>query len=237
MLAERTTEGFTPDLIVEATMVCDLKCKGCYAPTISQAQAPAYPSRYLPADVLAQVITSLSAATGERNLGIIAVRGGEPTLHPCIQDILDVLRPYADTLYLETNGNWILSGNESLLRHCKLRDVIVKISFDSMHSVTARGLRNMCIALDDFSLRWVVAITEATAADFLATRQRCHWIPQEQIIVQHKVLQLDQLVRPRLGVVHPDGRLTATLSAKPAFRSAIRNHNGSPRDGLPTIAT
>lgn len=207
---------FDPDLVVEVTMVCDLKCNGCYAPTVFP-RLGAEPDAFLSPERLGDAIAGVRQSVEDPPIPQIAVRGGEPALHPNLKGILGVLRPLALNLYLETNGNWILTQDKSLLGICASLKVIVKISFDSMHVITASDLARMCGFLDRHGVQWMVAITEASESEFQATRDKCKWIPDEKIFFQPKAFHQDSLIRPRLGVIHPNGHLSSGLSAKAGF--------------------
>ena len=206
--------SFNPDLVVEVTMLCDLKCKGCYAPTLSP-DSPG--SVFLQPDVLAAALAELRRSGPLALVPVVAIRGGEPTLHPALDRILGLLHPLAAGLYLETNGNWIFAQDNPLLELCARLNVIVKISFDSMHSLSASDLRRICDILDRVGVQWMIAITEASEAEFEVARNRCLWIPDEKIFFQPKAFRLDSLIKPGLGVIHPDGQLSSDLSVKPAF--------------------
>jgi MoaA/NifB/PqqE/SkfB family radical SAM enzyme len=205
---------FKPDFIVEVTMVCDLKCKNCYAPTIIPRRVGALSGAFLSVGSLVAAISEIRQSRCDQLIPKIAVRGGEPALHPDLDGILNVLRPVALNLYLETNGNWIMGGNESLLDACQRLNVIAKISFDSMHSLKVSDLSQMCDILDRRGVQWMVAITEASEAEFQATRRLCPWVASEKIVFQPKVFDQDSLIRPRLGVIHPNGRIALHLTAK-----------------------
>ena len=74
--SEATMKAFTPELIVEATTVCDRACNGCYAPNVVSKEDATLllknsPSLFLTQEKLASTLSLLPEIP--RN---ISVRGG-----------------------------------------------------------------------------------------------------------------------------------------------------------------
>jgi len=207
---------FKPDLIVEATMLCDWGCKGCYAPVILQKLAIAQPDVFLPVSRLREALDVVSSGP---KMTAVSVRGGEPFLHPQLAEILCLLAPMTEDLYLETHGRWIADDTVALLQVLANTGTIVKLSFDSMHRSDATMLSNICAILDDRRIVWIVAVTEDSEAAFLETRSRCPWVSDDRIVFQQKAFTSQSLFRPSMGVIHADGNVSAGLRVIPSFWS------------------
>jgi len=207
---------FQPDLIVETTMLCDRSCSGCYAPTILARRGSALPSDFLSLASLEGALATLAPNLADF-APVIAVRGGEPTLHPALLDLLSRLRQLTTNLYLETNGHWILKEDEALLQICKQVGVIVKISFDSMHTLKPHELHRACDKLDRNHVEWTVAITEATELAWHGTVTANQWLPLERAVFQPKAVDYTGLVKASIAVIRPDGAITSSVSMKTRF--------------------
>ncbi len=83
-------------LVLEAAAVCNLRCRHCpCGEGLTPQRARPYMDLALAGRVLAQVgrVTECYPALW-----------GEPTLHPCLLDLLALIRPYAHRVTLTTNG-------------------------------------------------------------------------------------------------------------------------------------
>jgi len=103
--------------------------------------------------------------------------------------------------------------------------VIVKISFDSMHTLKPQELRAACARLDENHVKWTVAITEATELAWRETVAENRWIPHERAIFQPKAVDHTGLVKASIAVIRPDGAITSGVSTKTEFGST--QHQGS----------
>jgi len=121
------------------------------------------------------------------------------------------------SLYLETNGHWILKKDDPLLQICKRLGVVVKISFDSMHTLKPQQLRAACNILDQNHIKWTVAITEATELAWREVMAANRWIPSERAIFQPKAVDYKGLMIATVGVIRPDGAITFDVSTKTQF--------------------
>ncbi len=206
---------FSSDLIVEATLVCDQSCIGCYAPNWVSKEIPAdsfksKPHLFLSPDALTSALRSIRPHGGKPFA--VSIRGGEPSRHPALSSLIEILHPYASTIFLETHGRWI-GRNLIMLNACRMFKIIVAIAFDAMHELPAGAVRDFCRYLDRESVAWRVVITEESQKAFAATRALCDWCSDEQVVYQQKVARSIQLVRPKLGVVRVDGTIANTLSS------------------------
>jgi organic radical activating enzyme len=213
--------NFAPDLIVEVTSVCDRACPGCYAPNLLSAIEPRLlvqrnSSAFIDLSKLQELYATITGVT-TRPLKIVAIRGGEPTRHPEIANILEVLASPKHQTFLETHGRWILDHSSMLLETCVRLSVILKISFDEMHALSPEQLFAICTKLDAVHASWVIAITEPDTNAFAATRETCKWIPDERIIYQAKVANAADLIVPPLGVIKADGTTSSHLTTKDVF--------------------
>lgn len=213
---------FQPDLIVEATSLCDRACSGCYAPNvISKKPERLYESR--PELFLnPQTADSALRAIQNNDLSLISIRGGEPTLHPEIVSIISSCAKCGSLVMLETHGRWLLpenvqpyAGLVSVLAELR---VAVKLSFDSMHGLSVPQLSAISKYLQENSIRLFVAITEQDEQSFNAVRSGCTQISDAQIIFQKKARDLESLIRPKFGVLGVTGIIAEQLSSK--FESA-----------------
>lgn len=214
---------FQPDVIVEATSVCDRKCVGCYAPNFTTNQDSyslfrANPDLFLRNDGLSAALETIVALNGR--IKTASVRGGEPTKHPFLPLLLHTLARFVDTIYLETHGHWILSDSEdtlNLLESCKRNRATLKISFDKMHGLSPEKLRTIAQKLSNISNRFAIAITESSVGDFQQVRTHCDWLKDDQIIFQRKAFSADDLIQPKFGVIRVNGALSEHLTTKPTF--------------------
>lgn len=218
---------FAPDLIVEATSVCDRQCPGCYAPNVVSRESPLKllanrPDLFLAPERLEEALINLSPASSTWQT--IGIRGGEPTRHPGLPDILRCLAKHSPaTLYLETHGRWLLAGSESdnqqsLLEAMKDTRTVIKISFDQMHGLSPMALREITSALDQHDIAWCVAITEAREAAFMIARILCDWVSDDRIIFQEKVTTAQKLIRPHSAVIRTNGQLASEVSTRVEFQ-------------------
>lgn len=211
---------FQPDLIVEATSVCDRNCVGCYAPNLISKFSPldlyrAKPELFLSPEVFEKSLLKLTDE--KQKLEALSIRGGEPSRHPFLSELLQIAHRHARTVYVETHGRWILENSEpnTILNTGKELRTIFKISFDQMHGLSAEQLREITQRLSDHE--WALAITEKDEAAFLETRVLCGEIPDQQVIYQKKASSLSSLVRPKYGIIHTNGTNSNSLTVKAAF--------------------
>jgi len=220
-------KGFNPDLIVEVTSVCDRACVGCYAPNVIATGSPqeiydSSPSLFLsPADLkhtLDQIATISSTASMPSH---ISLRGGEPTRHPLLSELIGLLSVESTSVYLETHGRWLLPQSvrayKGLINSLIDNGTTVKLSFDSMHGLSKDDLKTITDILSVNAVKFLIAITESNDNTFELARSRCDWIPDSQIIVQPKATSASALVKPKMGVIGVDGRLKTSLNSKSSF--------------------
>lgn len=209
---------FIPDLIVEVTGACNKACVGCYAPNVVTNEGAETLFEKRPELFLS--IMGLNNAMSELRAwpGITAIRGGEPSIHPKISTLLMITSNKSDQVYLETHGRWLLPQNlhayRELIQTIKEKNIIVKISFDKMHGMKEAELRKITKFLDQSGIEYRIAITEASLADYLITRELCQWISDEKIIFQQKVTSESELVKPLIGTINVRGELKKALTHK-----------------------
>jgi len=210
---------FKPDLLIETTSVCDRMCAGCYAPNVVSAEDgmrlyASNPNLFLRPTVMAKAIQN---RLGSNKVACSALRGGEPSRHPELDQLLEIAACFSGVVYLETHGRWILQSSEQslgILQSCSRHSVVVKISFDRMHGLPAEQLRAMTDRLASMDIRYVIAITEMKEELFLKTRSLCDWIPDGQIVFQKKSLDGSDLIVPDFGVMRVDGTFGKTVNSK-----------------------
>lgn len=215
--------NFHPDLVVETTSVCDRQCSGCYAPNIVSAEdgARLYASKPGLFLLPSAFVAILQETFGNTKVPVVALRGGEPSRHPEISQLLIIAACFSKKVILETHGRWVLDASkasEDLLNTCAHNSVVIKISFDKMHGLSRDNLYKITERLDHHGIQYMVAITEDTEKDFHETRALCDWIANSQITFQRKAYRQDDLISPKIGVVRVNGALVDALSAKTSLK-------------------
>ena len=210
------TKNFRPDLIVEVTNGCNRSCPGCYAPNVLVKDGTAKPSGaiFLSSDVLQHEWNF------DHKIPLVSIRGGEPTLNSDLSAILNFISERSESVYLETNGDWI-GKNEVLIQELRATSTIVKLSIDSMHGSTPTRVRNHLEILKEAHIQVAVAITEADEDAFEKSASLLpDWFNGE-IIYQKKAVSLNELVAPSIGVINTRGVLKASVTSKFASRISI----------------
>jgi len=212
---------FNPDLIVEATSVCDRNCSGCYAPNVISQGLPFdlyenRPELFLQPEMFQQSILSETL----KDVQSIAFRGGEPSKHPFLYELIQIAHSMVNEVYIETHGRWILNpqGYLGLMQKSAELGTILKLSYDRMHGLSSVELHEITKSLDEKNIKWVVAITESSDSQFLETRSKCQWISDEKIIQQRKAGFQTDLIKPRLGVMSVRGSVSNALTVKKDFK-------------------
>ncbi len=211
---------FSPDVIVEVTTVCDRACPGCYSPTLRTREDPAKvhaqnPELFLSPKALDHALGALAEPVGG-----LSLRGGEPSRHPLLSELVEVSHRWATTIWVETHARFLLTPSTyaaQWLETFHRTDTIVKISYDRMHRLREQQLRVVVEALEKSAVRWMVAITEPDHDSFLSTRAECAWIADEHVTFQHKVTDHRRLVQPRLGTIDVGGR----RQVRPTHRKSL----------------
>jgi organic radical activating enzyme len=150
----------------------------------------------------------------------VSLRGGEPSRHPQLADLIKVSAQICETVWVETHGRWLCDESETRkewIDAFKSTGAIVKVSFDRMHHLRTDLLKRITDCLERNDLRWMIAITEPDQASFDKTRQRCDWVPKERISFQKLVTSHNLLVNPPLGTLSVNGYLQAQPTAKAEF--------------------
>jgi hypothetical protein len=157
----------------------------------------------------------------EASLNLISIRGGEPTRHPGLGEIVALCGRIAKTICVETHGRWLLpdsvDASAALLREIKESDATIKLSFDRMHGLRPQQLRIITDFLNENRIRYLVAITDIDKSNFIETRQECHWIPDDKIVFQLKTTSIGDLSNPPLGVLNIGGKIVKNLNVKAEF--------------------
>jgi organic radical activating enzyme len=210
---------FVPDLVIETTSVCDRACVGCYAPNVVTSETKSNlletnPEFFLAPSALKNALDKLDHSAP---LQTLALRGGEPSRHPLLPELIEIAAASCSKVILETHGRWILeasSDTDSLLQVCKDQNVQIKISFDHMHGLATDKLKDIWNSLQARGIEIRIAITEASEFEFQKTRSLCNWIPEGQIIFQKKAMSDEELVRPRIGVINRRGQLSVRMTSR-----------------------
>jgi len=206
---------FAPDLIVEITRACDRACQGCYAPNVIVARdtLPENSDLFISTTALSAALSNLERPE------VIAVRGGEPSLHPELESILRLLAATSDRVIFETHGRWLLGPSSISLKTFANLGITIKVSFDEMHGLDAFSLKAISEKLASNGVSLLVAITESDENAFLETYHLVSdWLDPARVVFQRKAFSADNLIKPRLGVIDSRGKfrpgLTELLSNK-----------------------
>jgi len=212
--------GFCPDLIVEVTSICDRACSGCYANNIISSKSKLETLQKFPKLFVDPAALNISMANLEIYPMTVSFRGGEPTRHPLLNQIIkETFELTGAQLYLETHGRWLIeSPDPDLVDTLNETKSTVKISFDKMHEIGVESLRAMTKCLDSNGVQFVVAITEEDSPTFMDTRVKCNWVPDSKIIFQKKTKKISELPSPPIGVINCAGILTKSLNTKAGYR-------------------
>ena len=106
-----------PHIVIEVNQVCNISCKACYKIRETYTKPTG------------QIKEEIDLAVGARNLDMITLAGGEPTLHP---DLAEIIRYVADKgikVSLLTNG--ILLDDENLRRYKEAGLIRAMVHVDS----------------------------------------------------------------------------------------------------------
>ena len=199
---------FRPDLIVEATNACDRVCPGCYAPNVvvgAAGGAAAFGVMHLAPELLAEAWPS------DESVGVVSIRGGEPTLNPAIARLIELACARAACVYLETSGGWISPGHP-LLEVLRKSGCVAKVSLDKMHGTSRDEARRKLDVLAQAGVKAAAAITECTPEQFKASRARLLEGFQGEVFWQKKAAAAGELVRPAIGVISTAGHLKKEVS-------------------------
>ena len=218
---------FKPDLIVEVTSVCNRACNGCYAPNVvskdsAQELMKKDSNLFLDVDKLQALIDGWDTFSPD----VISVRGGEPSLHPELLAIVRMLSTLGQNVVVETHARWLL-GNErnqyiSFIEGLRNTKGIIKISFDSMHGLKSIDLKEITEFLDDYGISYIIGITEKTYEEFFIKRLACNWIEDSKIYFQKKAENINELIKPMIGVINVQGELRKNLTTKFDIRDLIK---------------
>jgi|GEM_PF-790661 len=209
--------SFEPDLIIEVTNLCDRQCHGCYAPNTINPDG----AEFLDSLGLNSAVKKLPPSY-RGNLNKVAIRGGEPSLHPNIGPLLSQiaseLKLKRGALHFETHGRWNQETEEKLLPYLQDLGVVVKVSFDSMHEVKNEDLESRLSWLKKNDVAFKIAVTELTAelaAEQKATcMERMSFLIYDDFIFQAKATKTKSLVKPSFGIIKSNGEYAKELSSR-----------------------
>jgi hypothetical protein len=93
----------TPHCTIETNRTCNIRCRSCY--NLSRGLVKS----------LDDVKQEIQTALRKRNLGIITLMGGEPTLHPHLREIIAFIKSRKLACQLLTNGLVLLQDDKNEL--------------------------------------------------------------------------------------------------------------------------
>ncbi len=212
-------KSFNPDLVVEVTNVCNKSCPGCYAPNIITTKSNTKTNKngkFLRASDLENTWLNIP------DVDTVAIRGGEPTLNPEILNIISYISTRAKHVYLETNGDWIKDGDD-LINSVKNSNLIVKLSVDSMHGSSIEETRKRIEKLKRHSIKSMIAVTEEDLTTFELFIEMHLSDFEGPILFQRKAKKIQDILKPRIGVLNTQGQLVNTVSVKSSFLSNLED--------------
>lgn len=220
-------KSFRPDLVVEVTSACNRACNGCYAPNVvSNKSAEELMKRNSSLFMNVPKLRNLLQSWTTFHPEVVSIRGGEPSLHPQLPNIIFELSKFNSEIFLETHGRWLLEKDKTpylgLINSLVMSNSIVKISFDTMHRLNPADLKKMTDYLSAVNIKYVIAITEKTDSELVASRNLCSWVSDEKIYFQHKADKAEELLKPGIGVINVDGNLVETLNYNFDIRDMIK---------------
>ena len=86
------TDSTTPNVMIEIADACNLACRACYKKTYSHIKS------------LAEIRQDLKTAMKLRRLHTVTISGGEPTLHPNLCAVVEMIKQKGFHVFLLTNG-------------------------------------------------------------------------------------------------------------------------------------
>lgn len=108
-------------MIINLTSVCNKNCSFCFAKFMEKGN-----TKYMPLDLLEKTLSSILSS--KYPFQIIAIEGGEPTLHPDFEKVLALFRKYK--LKLKLHSNFLFSSEVSEIINKNL-DIIPIISINA----------------------------------------------------------------------------------------------------------
>ncbi len=210
---------FVPDLIVEVTEACNRSCSGCYAANTVTGKSPLQlleerPDLFLSVKKFSDFIESWPYGI----LSTVALRGGEPSLHPELTLLISEAIKISKKVFIETHGRWLLEKNRAdysnLIAAVQKIPVTVKVSYDSMHGLKFDELLSIASFLSSIKVDYAVAITEKTQEEYEITRRTIKFVPDSKIIFQPKASSVDQLIRPVFGILNTEAILVSGLNSR-----------------------
>ncbi len=115
---------------------CNLRCRHCWI-----APEASHPSEKPPTTLDAGLFSSIVGQAIPLGLSAVKLTGGEPLLHPEIEDILRFIKLKDLRLALETNGVLCTPGLAGLVASCK--DPFVAVSIDGADQNTHEWVRGV----------------------------------------------------------------------------------------------
>ena len=154
---------------------CNLRCRHCWIAPKYQSEANQYPA--LDLDLFKSIIEQA------KPLGLIGVKltGGEPLLHPQINEILEHIRTEDLDLTVETNG--VLCTSELAHKMAECKNPFVSVSLDGSEAETHEWVRGVEGCFEE-------------AIEGLRNLTNAGLRPQViMTIMQHNKDQMEQMVR------------------------------------------
>lgn len=200
---------FIPQLIVETTNACNMRCKGCYAENILINKGNKNKIKNLSPKKLANNLNEIFEKNSSNN-PIITFRGGEPSLAPNIDEMINIASEYSNKVYLESNGLWLLeksSKYEKLIETLKKTESVLKLSFDNLHNSKKVLTKKIIQAAKAHNLTLSFGITASSKNEYINIIEKLA-LPNDSIFYYQPLVKTTKELRPpELGVIKQNGEI------------------------------
>jgi len=174
---------------------CNLACRHCWLAPRFDADGSAYPT--LAVELFETVIREAKPL----GLGGVKLTGGEPLLHPQIQQLLDIVRREKLSLTLETNG--VLCTPAMAREIAKVPNRFVSVSIDGADIATHEWVRGVpgCFEKAQQAVRNLAAAD--TAPQIIMSVMRCNADQVEAVVRMAEKLGASSV---KFNIVQPTAR-------------------------------
>jgi SynChlorMet cassette radical SAM/SPASM protein ScmF len=174
---------------------CNLACRHCWIAPHHQAGSRSYPSLEMS---LFETIVDQAKPLG---LGSVKLTGGEPLLHPRIEEMLDFVKAQELSLTVETNG--VLCTARLAKKMASCREAFVSVSIDGARAETHDAVRGVAGSFKA-ALKGLEALVEAgLKPQVIMSIMRCN---RDQIEGLVKLAERAGAGSVKFNIVQPSGR-------------------------------
>lgn len=112
----------TPHVVIEVNQKCNISCKACYKDKFNYTKP------------LDEIKNEIDFAIGKRNLHVITLAGGEPTLHPDLPEIIKYISEKGILVSLLSNGFALTDRKLKEYKEAKLTKIYLHIDANQTRS-------------------------------------------------------------------------------------------------------